>query len=189
MFVYALNGSPHTDGDTAYLISRVFSDLEGVQTEMAQLGSIMESLKKPFCTSCQSPCERVCFRGTALEEVFEKMRQADVILFGSPVYFGGPTAQMKAFFDKSRSYRGEKAFIGKYGAALVCGASKYGGQEATVKSLQNSMLVHGMSIIGPGSHQYDAGHLGVCAMRPAKEDTFAISRCASLAARILELKL
>ena len=117
------------------------------------------------------------------------MQKADVILCASPVYFGGPTAQLKAFFDKSRFYRGERAFVGKYGAALSCGASKYGGQEATVRSIQNSMLVHGMSIIGPGSLQYDAGHLGVCAMRPASEDEFAKSRCKSLAARIRELKI
>ncbi len=189
MYVCAMNGSPNIDGNTVYLLNRVLQRLDGVETEIIHIAREMQSLEKPFCTGCATPCPKACFKGTGVEEAFEKMKRADVILFGSPVFFGGPTAQLKAFFDKSRAYRGEKAFVGKYGAALVCGASKYGGQEATVRSLQDSMLVQGMTLIGPGSHTVDAGHLGVCASRPANEDAFANSRCESLAARIMELKI
>lgn len=188
MYVVALNGSPHRDGNTAYLLQLILQNIQNAETEMIQIGELMQKLEKPFCTSCASPCPKVCFRGTGVEDAFEKMRKADVILVGSPVYFGAPSAQIKAFFDKSRAYRGEKAFIGKLGAAISCGASKYGGQEATVKTLQNCMLVQGMSIIGPGSHDFDAGHLGVCAQQPASDDSFAESRCLSLAARISALK-
>lgn len=188
MYVLAINGSPCTDGNTVYLLNRVLERLDGLQTELVHFSKEIENLQRPFCTNCTTPCSKVCYLGTGVEEVFEKMKKADVILFGSPVYFGGPSAQIKALFDKSRALRGEKALVGKFGAAVVCGASKYGGQEATVRSLQDSMLVHGMTIIGPGSHTYDAGHLGVCAQRPASEDEFAQSRCDSLAARIMELK-
>lgn len=187
MYVCAINGSPNTDGNTVYLLNRVLEKLDGIETEIIHFAKEIENLKRPFCTCCSTPCNKSCFSGTGVEEAFEKMVRADVILFGSPVYFGGPTAQIKALFDKSRAYRSEKLFVGKYGAAVVCGASKYGGQEATVNSLQNSMLVQGMTIIGPGSHAYDAGHLGVCASKPAIEDAFANSRCDSLAARIMEI--
>lgn len=187
MFVFAINGSPNQDGNTAYLLQSILDQLDGMHCEMVHIATVMQSLDRPFCTACSSPCTKACFKGTELEAVFEKMRKADVILIGSPVYFGAPTAQLEAFFDKSRSYRGEHAFVGKYGAAIACGASKYGGQEATVRTIQNNMLVHGMTILGPGSHAYDAGHLGVCAQRPACEDDFAKSRCLSLAARIRSL--
>jgi multimeric flavodoxin WrbA len=115
------------------------------------------------------------------------MKRAEVILFGSPVYFGGPTAQLKAFFDKSRYFRKEKAYLGKHAAVLTVGGSKYGGQETTVKAIQDCLLVQGMVIMGDGSSEFDAGHQGVCAHRPAAEDEFAIKRCKSLAKRILEL--
>ncbi len=187
MYVLALNGSPNKDGNTAYLLNRVLENIPDAETELIHIAKAMEALERPFCTSCASPCPKVCFRETAVEETFEKMKRADVILVGSPVYFGAPSAQIKAFFDKSRAYRGEKAFVGKYGAAVSCGFSKYGGQEATVRTLHNIMLVQGMSIIGPGSHAFDAGHLGICASQPAEEDAFAESRCLSLAARISEL--
>lgn len=188
MYVCALNGSPNQNGSTAFLLNRILSGLSGVETELIPVAEEMEKLSHPFCTCCSSPCQKACFKGTGVETVFEKMRRADVILVGSPVYFAAPSAQIKAFFDKSRAYRGEKAFVGKYGAAIACGASKYGGQEATIRTLQDSMLVQGMTLLGPGSHAFDAGHLGVCASRPAAEDAFAISRCDSLAARIMELK-
>lgn len=187
MYVVALNGSTHENGNIAWLLNRVLENIEGAETELIHAAKAVEELKNPFCVACATPCPKACFAGTAVEEAFEKMKRADVILVGSPVYFGGPTAQIKAFFDKGRAYRGEKAFVGKYGAAVSCGASKYGGQEATVKALQSSMLVQGMSIIGPGSHAFDAGHLGVCASQPAAEDAFAVSRCLSLAARISAL--
>lgn len=188
MFVCALNGSPNREGNTAFLLQRILNGLSGVETEMIHIGEEMGKLPKAFCTGCATPCHKACFIGTPVEEAFEKMKKADVILFGSPVYFGAPSAQIKAFFDKSRAYRGEKAFVGKYGAAISCGASKYGGQEAAIRTLQDCMLVQGMTLLGPGSHAFDAGHLGVAAAKPAAEDAFAISCCDSLAARIMELK-
>ena len=188
MYVCALNGSPNTEGNTAFLLNRILDKLEGVETELIQIGVEMAKLPKAFCTGCATPCLKACFIGTPVEEAFEKMKKADVILFGSPVFFGAPSAQIKAFFDKSRAYRGEKAFVGKFGAAITCGASKYGGQEAALRTLQDCMLVQGMTLLGPGSHAFDAGHLGVAASKPAENDTFAISRCDSLAARIMELK-
>ena len=187
MFVCAINGSPNTNGNTAYLLNSVLEKLSGIDTKIIHIADILQKLDRPFCTCCTTPCNKNCFAGTELENAFETMMKADVILFGSPVYFGGPTAQLKALFDKSRAYRGENAFLGKYGAAISCGASKYGGQEATVRSIQDSMLVWGMTILGPGSHAFDSGHLGVCASRPAAEDAFAKTRCESLAARIMEL--
>jgi len=189
MYVCAVNGSPNTEGNTAFLLNTVLDILngEGCETEIIQIGKIMGKQKQPFCVNCSSPCNTSCFKGTELMEVFEKMRRADVLLFGSPVYFGGPTAQLKALFDKSRFYRKEKAYLGKPAAVLTVGGSKYGGQETTVKSLQDCLLVQGMVIMGDGSMDFDAGHQGICAHRPAKDDEFALQRCESLARRILEL--
>lgn len=58
-----------------------------------------------------------------------KIEEADAVIFGSPVYFGSMTAQLKAFFDKTRDVRGRRAWVGIPAAAVSVGASKYGGQE------------------------------------------------------------
>ncbi|MDI6688874.1 MAG: NAD(P)H-dependent oxidoreductase [Actinomycetota bacterium] len=40
-----------------------------------------------------------------MEEVFNLLKQADGVVLGSPVYFGTVSAQMKAFWDKTRDIR------------------------------------------------------------------------------------
>ena len=47
----------------------------------------------------------------------------------------------ESFFDKTRKLRGEKALYNKVGAGITVGASKYGGQETTIKALHDIMLV------------------------------------------------
>ena len=54
-----------------------------------------------------NPCSGVCYKGTELEEAFELLEKADGVIFGSPVYFGTVSAQMKAFADKARGLRGK----------------------------------------------------------------------------------
>lgn len=188
MYILAINGSPNDNGDTAFLINTVLSECEnnGAETEVINAGKAVSSAKMPFCVCCSSPCSKQCYKDTYLEEVFEKMKKADAVIFGSPVYFGTASAQIKALFDKSRALRGEKAFIGKPCGFISSGASRFGGQETTVKHMQSMALVQGMTIVGSGHNDFDAGHHGVCAQRPAKDDEFALSRCKSMAKRLIE---
>ena len=189
MYVLGINGSPHSDGSTAFLIDEVFSNIDDkdVTCERINAQEVLNDLKNPFCVCCKGDCDGECYKGTKLDDLFEKMRKADVILFGSPVYFGGPSAQLKCIFDKTRKLRKEKALLGKIGAAISVGATKYGGQEPTVCTLHNLMLVEGMTLIGDSSPSL-AGHFGICAQREAKNDEYAILRCKALAERILMYK-
>ena len=121
-----------------------------------------------------------------VEEIFEKMSNADAILIGSPVYFGSVSAQLKALFDKGRKIRGQKTLIGKKIMAFSVGASKYGGQELTINTIHNLALVQGMTILGDGDNEFDAGHHGVAAQRPAKDDISANQRIDVAVNRILK---
>jgi len=40
---------------------------------------------------------------------------------GSPVYFGSVSAQLKAFFDKTRKLRSEKALYNKFACGVTVG--------------------------------------------------------------------
>jgi len=187
MYILGINGSPNSEGNTSYLIDEVFSYLKGenIKTERINMQEVLNDLKNPFCICCKADCDGECYRGTKLQDTFEKMKKADVILFGSPVYFGAPSAQLKCLFDKTRALRKEKALKGKLGAAIAVGATKYGGQEPTAGTIHHMMLVEGMTIIGDSSSSL-AGHFGVLAQRPAAEDEYSKTRCKVLAERILE---
>lgn len=77
-------------------------------------------------------------------------------IFASPVYFGGMTSQLKAFFDRAVSFRRngfrwENCVAG----ALSVGRSRHGGQELTEMEILRSALIYGMVAVpdaSPTSH-------------------------------------
>jgi multimeric flavodoxin WrbA len=186
MKITILNGSPNKKGNTFDLIKLFENECkkEGIKVEIIHVQDVLNSSKMSFCIACSKPCNKSCLKNTKLEDAFELLKESDGIIAASPVYFGLCSAQLKAFFDKGRYARQNNYFLGKIGAGLTVGASKYGGQETALESIHKMMLVHGMTIIGDGFGEFGCGHFGVCAQEPAKEDKFAIKRTKALVKRI-----
>ena len=187
MLILAINGSPRPDGNTARLLRSIRQIVEdaGAEFIFLQAWEIMKGQKVPYCLACSSPCEGKCFRGTQLEETFQIMRKADGIIVGSPVYFSTVSAPLKAFWDKTRSLRREKALLNVVGGAVTVGNARFGGQETTLRALHDMMLCQGMTVVGDGFPGDDAGHQGVCAQEPAGEDAQALQRVQLLAKRVI----
>mgnify|MGYP004591418621 CR=1 FL=1 len=185
MYIVALNGSHNDEGNTAYLLNAVLEKCKkrGAETEMINVYKAVSDAKYPFCVNCSNPCSKHCYAGTLLEEAYGKVTKADFVIIGSPVYFGSMTAQLKAFFDKTRAIRGEKKWLAKPMAAVTVGASKYGGQERTLEAIHSCALVLGMTVVG-SSGINAMGHFGVSAQRPACEDEYAKGAVENLAERI-----
>lgn len=185
MKIIGVNGSVNQAGNTFYMLDKILKvcEAEGAQTELINAAQAVSDAKTPFCVCCSTPCSRVCYEGTLLEEAYRKIEEADAVIFGSPVYFGSMTAQLKAFFDKTRAVRGRKAWVGIPAAAVSVGASKYGGQEATINAMQDCMFISGMTVFGSGWFETDGGQMGVGAHRPASEDVWANGRLEALAKR------
>jgi len=189
MLIVGLNGSPRREGNTAYLLRTALAEVEkaGVRTAFIQVSEGVVDVKVPFCISCSSPCEGMCYKGTRMAEMFDLLRRADGILIGSPVYFGTISAQLKAFWDKGRRLRYQKALLNVVGGAMAVGGARFGGQETTIRAIHDIMLIQGMTIVGDGHLHDDAGHQGVCAQRPSKEDNEALIRARILGRRVLEV--
>ncbi len=187
MYIVALNGSINENGNCRFLIDTILNDCKavGAKTEVINVHEAVMDSKTPFCVQCSSPCEGKCYKGTKLGDAYDKMAKADAIIIASPVYFANQSAQLKAFWDRTSEYRKAKVWVGKPVGFIACGHSRFGGQESTLHSMQSMALVQGMSIINSGSEEYDAGHIGVSAQAPAQNDEFAISRCHSMAIRII----
>jgi multimeric flavodoxin WrbA len=92
-------GSPRRDGNTHVLVSRI---LEGAE-EGGAMGDLLflSDLDIQECDGCHNCWEgRECSKGDDMNDVYPKIIQSDVIVFGTPVYWYGPTALMKAFIDR-----------------------------------------------------------------------------------------
>ena len=100
MNVIAFNGSPHSDGVVARGISVMKGELEkaGVSLEVIHVGdkSIHGCID---CRKCKE--ERHCvISGDPVNECFEKLKAADGVILGCPVYYGGVAGTFKCFLDR-----------------------------------------------------------------------------------------
>jgi multimeric flavodoxin WrbA len=188
VFIVAINGSPNKEGNTAFLLEQVLQSARdfGAKTEMLHSMDMLENLDEPFCTACSTPCAGICYQDSELEKAFEILAKADAIVVGSPVYFATVSAQLKAIFDKTRKLRAEKALAGKVGAGVAVGASRFGGQETTVRAIHDIMMVHGMTIVSDSSISMTLGHHGVCAQKPAADDIDAIRSAKVVGVRLVQ---
>ena len=189
MLIVGINGSPNINGNTKDMLRTVLDKVEelGARTALVDCAEVLGSCPQPFCTACATPCPETCYTGTAVEEAFKLLKQADGLVVGSPVYFGTVSAQLKAFFDKARKIRADRDLYNTVGAALAVGASRFGGQETTLRAIHDIMMVQGMLVVGDGYRQDDCGHQGVGAQRPVQTDENAKKRAEILAKRLVEV--
>ncbi len=189
MLILGINGSPREEGSTASLIRAGLKQAGGLgcQTEEVFVTGIMARQETPFCRHCLPVCDGRCFKGTDLEEAYELLARADGLIIGSPVYFGTVSAQLKGFWDKTRGLRGKKSLVNTVGGVITAGGALFGGQETTAKALFDMMLIHGMTIVGDGLAEADAGHHGALATAPVEGDDPAIARAGILAQRVVEV--
>ena len=82
-----------------------------------------------------------------VEEVSaEQLLEYDGIIIGSPTYYGTCAYQVKQLLDDSVSFHGQ--LDGKAGGVFSSSANVAGGNETTVISILEAMLIHGMVIQG-----------------------------------------
>jgi NAD(P)H dehydrogenase (quinone) len=78
----------------------------------------------------------------------DQLKEADAIIFGTPTRFGNMCAQMRNFLDQTGQLWFQGGLIGKVGSVFASTASQHGGQETTITSFHNTLLHHGMIIVG-----------------------------------------
>ena len=117
----------------------------------------------------------------AKDAAIEDLTDADGIVFGAPTYFGALSGELKSFIDASVKVRGK--LEGKVGAAFTSSGSISGGNETTLLSIIQAMLIHGMIILGDPIET--GGHYGAVAI--GAPDKAAIEACLKLGARVAEI--
>ena len=104
MKVIAFNGSPRTQNNTATLLQHALEGAQnaGAQTEMVHL----HKYDYKGCISCFR-CKQVgtesygsCAVRDALTPLLRKAAEADVLLLGSPIYFGAETGAFRSFMER-----------------------------------------------------------------------------------------
>ena len=104
MKVIAFNGSPRKKWNTATLLEKALegASSQGAETELIHL----YDLNYKGCISCFS-CKMKngksygkCAVKDDLTPIFEKVLDAQSLIFGSPIYLGTATGQMRSFMER-----------------------------------------------------------------------------------------
>ncbi len=97
--VLGITGSPRRGANTETMIDQVLSGAEesGASTEKVVL-SEMNVNPCRACNGCQKTGK--CVIDDDFGSILEKMKESSVWVLSTPVYWWGPTAQMKAFIDR-----------------------------------------------------------------------------------------
>jgi len=100
MTVIAFNGSPHKDRVVARGISIMKGELEkeGISVDVVHVGD----KNIHGCVDCKKcKTQGYCVvGGDPVNECFEKLKSADGVILGSPVYYGGVAGTFKSFLDR-----------------------------------------------------------------------------------------
>jgi len=103
MLALGLQGSPRKNGNTSYLLSAFMNELE---KSGAQIKVIKAYEKKIIpCIEC-SVCEKEGFcplDDDMNSEIYPLLRQADIIVAATPIFFYSVPAQLKALIDRSQT--------------------------------------------------------------------------------------
>jgi multimeric flavodoxin WrbA len=97
--ILGIVGSPRRGGNTETLVDEVLAGAAeaGALTEKV----VLSKLNIGPCRACDA-CAKAgkCVQKDDMHALLEQMSQSDVWVFGTPVYYWGPTAQFKTFVDR-----------------------------------------------------------------------------------------
>ena len=97
--ILGILGSPRKGGNTHIMLESLMTAARaaGAQTETILLGD----LRIAECNGCHA-CWKTgrCAKNDDMNPLYAKIAASDTLVFGTPVYWYGPTAIMKAFLDR-----------------------------------------------------------------------------------------
>ncbi len=105
MKVVTLLGSAKKEGNTATVLGWIEKELESLGHDVKQICLNDKSIKGCLgCCKCQeNPDEIACVQIDDAINIMAQMISSDAVLFASPVYFWGFSAQIKVLIDRGYS--------------------------------------------------------------------------------------
>ena len=116
-----------------------------------------------FCLHCDY-CIREkkgCVNKDDMEELYPKLEKAKFIIFGTPIFQGNLSGQLKTVMDRCRAMvaKNPNGFKDKIGAALAVGGDRNGGQEIAIRSILDFYQQNHIISVSGGAF---GANLGAC---------------------------
>jgi multimeric flavodoxin WrbA len=153
MKVIAINGSPNKEGNTFHALNMVGNELKasGIEFEVLHIGHKMLH----GCIACGKCAlnkdEKCSITADDLNQWIPRIKEADGLVFGSPVYYSGIPGTMKSFLDRLFFVSGSNGGLLRQKVAAAVVAVRRTGGSATFDSL-NHYLTYSEMIIATSSY-------------------------------------
>jgi multimeric flavodoxin WrbA len=150
MIVVGICGSPREQA-TDHVLKEALRMLEqkGFETRFFTV----RGKRINFCLHCDYCLEhKECISKDDMQDLYKLLKESDGIIFATPVYNGGVSAQTKAVMDRCRALvAGDKNFFrGKVGMGIALGGDRAGGQEAALVQIHTFYILNGMIPVSGG---------------------------------------
>lgn len=157
MKVLGIVCSPRSGSNTEILVDEALASAKGLGAEVELLTLIGKNITP--CDGCES-CVATgkCKVNDDMQEIYSKLLEADGIVFGTPVYFWGVSAQAKALIDRTYLFLKGRRLRNKV-AGVVVVARRTGASHA-FSAFQNFFYIHRMLSATASGEEIEPGGRG-----------------------------
>ncbi len=147
MHVTIFIGSPRCNGNTATMASIVSTELLAKGAECRSFHLYQHKIEPCLdCRLCKLD-DMECAQHDGMTSLYQHIEWADVIIFGTPIYWFGPSAQTKLLIDRFRPYFANKKLYGKRAALLLPAGSGIGDCDVTIEQFKRIFMALGVDYI------------------------------------------
>lgn len=148
MKVVAINGSARKNGNTNILIKTIFDELEKEQIEteiISFAGKAISPCKACFTCGEKKTCT---FSNDVFNETLDKIKEADGIILGSPVYSANISSTMQAFLERASVVADMNPGLFNHKVGVSVAVARRGGALNTIDTMNHFFLNHEMFVVG-----------------------------------------
>jgi multimeric flavodoxin WrbA len=168
MKVIGIAGSLRARSNTLHYVKTGLKVLEkeGIKSDLISLrgkeikpcNGCYDCVKKGYCT----------IKGDDFDDILDKMRTAEGIILGSPVYLSSVVPQMMSLLARATfiAYWNDKFFSGKVGGPIT--VARRAGHNLAFSQLLLWFFINGITV--PGSTYWNVGMAGAGGARDAEND-------------------
>lgn len=157
MYAVAINGSPKEKGNTYNALKIVTNELEkeGIATEIIHIGDkIIRGCLA--CGACYRNQNERCVIDDEVNVVLQKLKAADGIILGSPVYYASIAGTMKTFIDRTFYVSGANGGLFRHKVGASVAVARRSGEVAAFDHLNHYFTLAEMFV--PSSNYWNVIH-------------------------------
>lgn len=101
MKILVLNGSPRPNGNTKQMVTAFAEGAVSVGNEATTIDVCRKNIKGCMaCEYCHGKGQGICIQQDDMQEIYTLLREADMLVIASPIYYHGISGQLKCVIDR-----------------------------------------------------------------------------------------